>query len=175
MNQGDDRVLLLVERDLPHPVSDVVAVVDHSVGILGEVGACLVHVERAFRHCLELVALDVAEYRPVAFVDVEDIEVEPVGHLVVRMSGGIGQIDFVLAVALVLGIGSCARRLHDLLGSEVYGHVVLGVGHGDACDRRMPVDTAPAEVDVCGVIAEDEGGRIGGVVLHADVFLLAKL
>jgi len=38
----------------------------------------------------------------------------------------------------------------------------------------MPVDAAPAEVDVLRVVAQDEGRRIGGVVGRGQAFLLAQ-
>ena len=90
------------------------------------------------------------------------------------MSGGIGEVDFVLAVAPVLGVRPCASALDNLLGSEVERAVVVLVRHRQTCNRRMPVDAAPAEVNVRRVIAQDEGRRIGRVVGRGEVFLLAQ-
>ena len=147
----------------------------HGEGILVEIRLTLVDAEHAVGHLLQRVALDVLEDGAVAVVDVHHVEIQPVGHLVVGMARGVGEVNLVLAVAVILGVGTCARRLHDLLRSEVHRHIVVGVGHGDARHGGVPVDAAPAEVDVVRVVAEDEGRRIGGVVLCRDEFLLTEL
>ena len=122
----------------------------------------------------ELVALQVTQDGAIALVDVDDVEVEPVGLLVVGVTGGVAEVDLILAVALVLGVGACAGALHDLLGAEVELTVVAGIRHRQAGNRRMPVDAAPAEIDVVGVIAQDEGRWVGCVIFCCQIFLLAK-
>ena len=39
----------------------------------------------------------------------------------------------------------------------------------------MPVDAAPAEVDVFGIVAQDKGRRIGRIVGRSQIFLVAQL
>ena len=172
--EGDDGVLLRIEGDLPHPVSDVGGVIDHGCGMGCGIARLLVDVVHAVGDDRELVALDVAQDGAVAVVDVHDVEVEPVGLLVVGVAGGVGKIDFVLAVALVLGVWACSCALDNLLGAEVKAAVVVGIGHGEARDGGMPIDASPAEVDVVGVVREDEWRGIGGVVGRGETLLVAK-
>ena len=156
VGEGHNGILVLVERNLPHPVADAVGAVDDGERIVVGIGVRLVDVEYAVGNLLEFGALDVAEDGTVAVVDVNHVEINPVGVFIVGMTGRVGQVDFVLAVALVLGIGTCAGRLDNLLRTKVEGAVVIGVGHSQASDGRVPVDAAPAEVPVCGVVTEDE-------------------
>ena len=122
----------------------------------------------------QLPSEDVAQQRALTVINVDDVEVEPVGLLVVGMSRGVGHVDFVLAVACVLGVGPGAGRLHHLIGAVVEGAVAVGIGHGEAGDGGVPAYAAPAEVDVLRVVAEDEGRGIGGVVLRLQPLLLAQ-
>ena len=172
---GDDGMFVFVECYLPHPVANAGCLVDNRCRIVRGVAACLIHGKRAFADFAELLTIDVAQDGPVALVDVYHVEVQPVRLLVVGVASGVAQIDFILAVAVIFCIGSGARRLHNLLRSEVETAVVVGIGHRQAGNRRVPVDASPAEVDVVGVVAEDEGGGVGGVVLCGEVFLLAQL
>ena len=176
---GDDGVLIIVDDNLPQPVAHAGGVVHDGSGVGAGVAVLLVDIVHAVGDDGELVALDVAQDGAVAVVDavvdINDVEVEPVGHLVVRVTGGVGEVDLVLAVALVLGIGACARALHNLLGTEVERAVVRGVRHCQSGDGRVPVDAAPAEVDVVGVVRQDEGRGVGGVVGRCQVFLVAQV
>ena len=174
MGIGDDGVLVLVESDLPYPVTDVGRLVDDGGGILAGIAVGLAHVEHAVLDYAQLLSVQVAEDRPVALVDVNHIEIEPVRHLVVGMSGGVAHVNLVLPVALVFRIGACSRALHDLLRSEVELAVVVGVGHGKPCDGGMPVDASPAEVDMLWVVAQNERRGIGGVVGSREIFLIAE-
>ena len=87
------------------------------------------------------------------------------------MAGGVAHVNLVLAIRLILGIGTGAGALHNLARPEVEAAVAVGVGHGQARNGGVPVDAAPAEIDVLGVVAKDKGRRIGGVVLRGQRFL----
>ena len=149
-------VLILVECYLPYPVAAVGSLVNHGVGVCCCVAVSLVYVEHTVSNVLQSVALDVLQYRAIALVHVNNIEVQPVGIFVVRMSCGICQVYLVLAVAVVFCVWPCARALYNLLRAEVHLYVVVLVGHGEPCHSGMPVDATPAEVYVLRVIAEDE-------------------
>ena len=172
---GDDGMLVLVECYLPHPVANAGCLVDNRCRIIRGIAAGLVHGKCAFADFAELLTVDVAQKGSVALVDVYHVEIQPVRLLVVGVAGGVAKVDFILAVAVILRIGSGACRLHNLLRSEVESAVVVGIRHRQAGNRRVPVDASPAEVDVFGVVAEDEGRGVGGVVLCGEVFLLAQL
>ena len=171
---GDDGTFVLVQGYLPHPVAYVGRVVHDGQGVRCGVGIGLVDVEGAVLYDAQLFAGQVAQDGALSLVDVDDVEVEPVGHLVVGVSGGVGQVDFVLAVRLILAVGALTGRLHYLLRSEVELAVVVRVGHGQSGQGGVPVDASPAEVDVLGVVREDEGGGVGGVVGRSQVFLFAQ-
>ena len=91
------------------------------------------------------------------------------------MASGVGQVNLIFSVALVLGIGTCTGRLDNLLRSEVERHVVVGIGQGQTRDGRVPVDATPAEVPVRRVVAKNEGRRIGGILCRTDAFFLAQV
>ena len=175
MCEGDDGLLLFVERDLPHPVAYARRVIHHGVGIGVAVTVGFGDIEHTVGDILQRVSLYILEDGTVAVVDVDDVEVEPVGHLIVGVSRGVAHVDLVLAVALIFGIGSCSRALHDLFRPEVNGNIIMGIGHSDAGNGGMPVDAAPTYIYMVWVIAHDEGRGIGRVVGNGNGFLFAEL
>ena len=88
------------------------------------------------------------------------------------MSCGVTHIDFVLAVALVLGVWSRSCTLHYLKRSPLEVTIVVGIGHGEFSDSWMPTDTSPAKINVVRVVAQNERRRICGVVLHVEHLFL---
>ena len=175
MGVGDDRILVAIERDLPHPVAVVGSLVDHShrIGIVIAVG--LAHSERAVGDDAQLFTFDITENRTVSLIDIHHIEIQPVWILIIGVACGVAQIDLIFSVALVFTVRTGTGGLHNLLRSEVEAAVVVGIRHRDTRDGRMPVDATPAEIDMVGVIAEDERRRIGGVISGGQTFLLSKV
>ena len=175
VREGDDGVLVLVECYLPNPVANAGCLVDNRSGIVAGIVGRLVHGECAFADFAELLPVDVAQDGTVTLVDIYHVEIQPVRLLVVGVARGVAEIDLVFAVAVIFRIGSGARRLHNLLRTEVETAVVVGIGHRQAGDCRVPVDASPTEVDMVGVVAEDERRRVGGVILCSQEFLFAQL
>ena len=123
---------------------------------------------------MQLLSLQVAQDGAIAFVDINHIEIQPVRLLIVGVAGRVAEVDLVLAVALVFGIGTGACALYNLLGSEVEAAVIVLVGHRQAGNGRVPIDTAPAQIDMIGVIREYEGRRVCGVVGRGQKLLFSK-
>ena len=174
MRIGDDWVLILVEGDLPHPVSDVCALIDDGGWIAVGIGVGLAHVEHPIVDDAQLLAVDVAQDGAVALVDVDHVEIKPVGHFVVGMPGGVAHVNLVFSVALIFGVWPCTGGLHDLLRTKIEFAVVACVRHGEPCNGGMPVDASPAKIDMLWVITENERRRIGGVIGGGEVFLFAE-
>ena len=89
------------------------------------------------------------------------------------MARCIANINLVFTIAVIFGIGTCSGRLHDLLWPKVEATIVVGIRHGQAGYRGMPVDASPAEVDVFRIVAHDERRRIGGIIGRCKILLLA--
>ena len=116
----DDGVFVLVERNLPHPVADVVGLVDDGQRIVVGISSSLVHGKRPVVDDAQLFTVDVAQDRTIAFVDVDDVEVQPVGLFVVRMSRGVAEVDLVLAVVdCTICLGPKSKRQSSLLSGMV--------------------------------------------------------
>ena len=169
--EADGWRLFLVELQAPYPVAAVGHTVNYRDGIILEIIIGPLYLEGSIVDDAEVVALDVLK---ATRADVEDVEIEPVGVLVVGMSRCVGDVDFVASVAGILGIGACGCALDELHGSPGERDVVVLVGERHLGDGRVPAHTSPAHVDVVGVLAEDEGIGIGGVVLYFQPFLLAQ-
>ena len=73
MRKGNDGLLLLIERDLPHPVADTRRVVHHGIGVGVAITVGLGDVEHAICHLLQRVSLHVLEDGTVALVDVDEM------------------------------------------------------------------------------------------------------
>ena len=106
MRIGYDRMLQAIEGYLPHPVTNASCFIDNRSRIVAGIGVGLIDIECAIGNLLQFLAVQVAQDRTVAVVNVNDVEVEPVGHLVIRMPRGVTHIYLILAVARILGIGT---------------------------------------------------------------------
>ena len=175
MGISHNGILVGIEGNLPHPVADVGRLVHNSGGILAGIRVRLADIEHPAADHAQLRAVEVAQDGAVAVIDINHVEVEPVGHLVVRMTGRVGDINLILAVALIFGVRTRAGGLHDLLRAEIERAVVVGVGHRETRDGGMPIDAAPAEVDVFGIVTQDKGRRIGRVVGRSQILLVTQL
>ena len=167
-------MFICIESYLPHPVTDICRTVDNCEGIVCSISVGLVHIEHTIINNRELLAVQVTQDRTIAFIDVDDVEVEPVGHLVVGMSCGIAYVDLVLTVRLIFGIRTGTRALYNLLGAKIEAAVTVLVGHRETGDGRMPVDAAPAQIDVLRVVAEDKRRRVCSVVGSSQSLLITQ-
>ena len=84
----------------------------------------------------------------VATVDVNDCKVQPVGAFVIGMGRGEREVNLILSVAAILGVwpDTVARYVtfYHLIGSPVELAVIILIGHSEAGNCGMPVDTTPA-------------------------------
>ena len=109
MRIGNDRMLILVQRYLPYPVTHIGTFINNRSGIIAGIGIGLIHIEHTVINDTQLLAFQVAQDGAVAIINVNDVEVKPVGHLVIRMPSGVAHVDLILAVACILGIGARTR------------------------------------------------------------------
>ena len=165
------RIAVLVECNVPEPVSAVGSSVNDCsrVGVGKRFG--LVHLERTVVNTREHLSVDVFH---LFSVNVEGIEVQPVRIFVVWVSRSVAHVYLVLAVGDVFCIRACTGRLHHLLWSPCPRAVVVLVRHRQLCHGRVPVDASPAQIYVVGVVAEYERVGIGRVVGRLQHFFLSE-
>ena len=89
MRISHNGMLVGIEGNLPHPVADIGRFIHNGGGILAGIRVRHADIEHPAADHAQLRAVEVAQDGTVAVIDVNHVEVEPVGHLVVRMPGGV--------------------------------------------------------------------------------------
>ena len=160
----NDGIILIIASYLPYPIAIASRCIDQRVGISILITIGLVHLELVFSDNRQGISLHILKggtdtYNSVTIlggIEVDDIEVHPVGLFIIGMTGSVGHIQFIFAIAVVFGIGACSCRLHYLVGSPCNLYVVILIRQGEACDGRMPTQSTPTEVEVLRVITHQE-------------------
>ena len=181
-HHGDGRIPLLVGGNLPHPIAQVRRRIHYGIGIGTLIGIRLIHGKLTVCNDRQSIALNVfknrrCRHRPVGTlhgIDIDYIKIHPVRLFVVRMPCRIGHIQFVLAVAIILGVWTRTGRLDHLIGSPLHPDIVILIGQRKLGYRRMPVNATPAQIEMCGVIAQDKRRRIGCVGGSLDALFLTE-